>query len=162
MDVISCPRRLEFVITHCEYLKTCEHLHVEWKGTVWIIEVKNMIIKILYLIKHLCHRDLFFEANLEFNLSNINFVTNFLDVGLSRKDVFSKWILYILFRTCFRIHWSSVAESLSHLLPVLFRQEPWYYKDLTAFEMKWNWSRQWNKNDSVQQTRMSLCIVRIS
>ena len=88
--LMSRPRRLEFVITHCEYLKTCEHLHVEWKGTVWIVEIKNIIIKILYLvINYLCHRDLLFEGNLEFNLPSINFVTlNFLDVGLSSKDVF--------------------------------------------------------------------------
>jgi len=52
----------------------------------------NIIIKILYLIiKHLCHRDLLFEANLEYNLSSINFVTlKFLDVGPSSRDGFSK------------------------------------------------------------------------
>jgi hypothetical protein len=36
-----------------------------------------MIIKILYLIfKHLCHRNLLAEENVEFYVSNINFATS--------------------------------------------------------------------------------------
>lgn len=123
-DVMSCLRRLEFVITHCEYLETCSNLHVAWKGTLWIVEI-NIMIKIQYpVIKHLCHRDLLFKANLEFYLSNINFVTSdFLDVGLHSKDVFSKWILYLLFRTCFRLYRNSVAGNVYKLLRGLFGQE---------------------------------------
>lgn len=31
--------------------------------------------------------------------------------------------------------WTSVAETLFHLLPGLFGQELWYYEDLIAFGM---------------------------
>ena len=54
------------------------------------MEIKNIIIKILYLIiKHLCHRDLLAEENVEFYVSNINFATYiFLDVGHEKQRLF--------------------------------------------------------------------------
>jgi hypothetical protein len=101
-DVASHPTRLEFIITHCEWLYTCKHAYVEWKGTVWIVNFKNMIIKIPYLlIKHLCRRDILFEVNVEFYLFNINFVTSdFLDICHEKQTCF----LYILFRTRFTLN----------------------------------------------------------
>jgi hypothetical protein len=41
-DVASRPIRLEFGTTHCEYLNTCKHANVAWKGTVRIVEIKNI------------------------------------------------------------------------------------------------------------------------
>jgi len=57
---------------------------------------------------------------------------------------------------------NSAAETLSHLLPDLFGEELCYYEDITAFEMKRNWSRQLKKNNSVQEMRKSLCTVKVS
>jgi len=101
------------------------------------VEIKNIIIKILYLIiKHLWHRDLVIEANLQFNLSNINFATsNFLGVGLSTKAVFSKSILHIPFRTCFRLYRSSVAENMFRLLRGLFGKNTDIFSILLLLEM---------------------------
>ena len=47
------------------------------------MEIKNIIITILYLItKHLLHRDLLAEENVEIYVSNINFATSdFLDIS---------------------------------------------------------------------------------
>jgi len=53
---------------------------------------------------------------------------------------------------------SSVDEFLFHQLPGLFGQELWYYEFLIAFEMKWNWSRQLNENNSVNETGMTSLI----
>jgi hypothetical protein len=54
------------------------------------VEIKNIIITILYLIiKNLLHRDLLPEENVEFYVSNINFATsNFLDVGHEKQRRF--------------------------------------------------------------------------
>jgi hypothetical protein len=52
-------------------------------GTVSIVEIKEIILTILYLtIKYLFHSDLLAEENIDFYVSNINVATsNFLDRG---------------------------------------------------------------------------------